>query len=671
MKQFKILILCIAICTLSACRATPSPKPEDDHFNFSRTNYVLKEGVEESELKGEPWINSNLPGMTAKVEKPSLKDDFYAAANYDELVNNEPGPFDISSDNVATQLRTFLTEETAATNSALLRKSYSLINAGAKTEVHNYLDNVNLNSFVNSKELFLTKNSFFSLYEYGDDQYQITFNDGYLDSEYSFNTLMFFARYYDDYPAVVETVKTNLFSAFDIDIDDEEFEKVSNLEADFSDYVWYYYSNVCNYEYYITTYTIGSTGSASFLNNALIDAGFSNGDELKISNISLQGINYFKYELNEESDLLRDALICRLAFGYRFLASLEKYKPISKALYDTGVFYYEYDLTDANDDKAARHMLKHTLTSLLERAYVELYTSVDIKEQIASIIEQVLAGYADLAEEEDWLDLYTKKGLLRKINNMKYISCYSDVFKSYPAIDETGLESFSMLDIVRKYQEYMFDLMFSDEVTLDYSWDSMPSYTVNAFYSSRSNSFVILNGLLSGGFIGETIEETLAGVGFVIGHEISHSIDESGSKFDENGQYNDWWSSNCKREFTSRVNKVKRFFKRINLFDNTYVNGELVNTEATADMGGMRVCLHIAKSIENFDYDKFFRAYARTWLSKAYTESEIAKQLTNEHPFDYLRCNVTVAQFDEFVETYDIQKGDGMYVPENERIAIW
>ena len=88
-------------------------------------------------------------------------------------------------------------------------------------------------------------------------------------------------------------------------------------------------------------------------------------------------------------------------------------------------------------------------------------------------------------------------------------------------------------------------------------------------------------------------------------------------------------------------------------------------------MGGVQVCLQIAKGIENFDYDLFFRTYARTWLSEAYDDRTVEHYLQDEHPFDYLRCNVTLCQFEEFVQTYDIQEGDGMYLPPEERIAIW
>ena len=45
--------------------------------------------------------------------------------------------------------------------------------------------------------------------------------------------------------------------------------------------------------------------------------------------------------------------------------------------------------------------------------------------------------------------------------------------------------------------------------------------------------------------------------------------------------------------------------------------------------------------------------------------------LTNPHPLHYLRINYTLRQFDEFIETYDIKPGDGMYLEPGQRILIW
>ena len=106
-------------------------------------------------------------------------------------------------------------------------------------------------------------------------------------------------------------------------------------------------------------------------------------------------------------------------------------------------------------------------------------------------------------------------------------------------------------------------------------------------------------------------------------------------------------------------------------FNDTNINGDVVNTEATADMGGMRVVLHLAKKIPEFDYDKFFKAYALSWCSHPLKEQDIPYAIVNEHPLNYLRVNTVLPQFDEFNELYGIEPGDGMYIPESERVTIW
>ena len=85
----------------------------------------------------------------------------------------------------------------------------------------------------------------------------------------------------------------------------------------------------------------------------------------------------------------------------------------------------------------------------------------------------------------------------------------------------------------------------------------------------------------------------------------------------------------------------------------------------------MKIALQLAKKVENFDYDKFFRTFAYVWASHPINLGEVENRAQDPHPFNYLRVNVTLSQFDEFVETYGIEPGDAMYVPEEQRIKIW
>jgi putative endopeptidase len=243
--------------------------------------------------------------------------------------------------------------------------------------------------------------------------------------------------------------------------------------------------------------------------------------------------------------------------------------------------------------------------------------------------------------------------------------------KDFPLVDETGLSSMNLFDIAQAYQYTMLDAAVEGELETNPTlYMGMHSYTVNAFYSPTTNEFVILNGLLSGGFVSEEKEVTYARVGTVIGHEISHAFDSSGAYYDEYGRYKQtgWWEKDDMKEFKNRVSKLRKFWNNINLYVGRDVNGSQIDGEATADMGGVAVMLKLAKKIKNFDYDTFFRAYASLWKEEY---SDLSGIDQDSHPYAYLRCNVTLAQFDEFVKTYHLKSGDGMYIPKDERVKIW
>ena len=87
-------------------------------------------------------------------------------------------------------------------------------------------------------------------------------------------------------------------------------------------------------------------------------------------------------------------------------------------------------------------------------------------------------------------------------------------------------------------------------------------------------------------------------------------------------------------------------------------------------MAGMKCVLRIASQKENFDYDKFCRAYANLWLTKQ-TLPRVREGLMDAHPLLYLRINTTVQQYDEFYKTYGVVEGDGMYLAPEDRVAIW
>ena len=166
-------------------------------------------------------------------------------------------------------------------------------------------------------------------------------------------------------------------------------------------------------------------------------------------------------------------------------------------------------------------------------------------------------------------------------------------------------------------------------------------------------------------------EELLGGIGSIIGHELTHGFDKQGVLCDKNGVRNVILGDDDQKEFNDRSDIVGNYYSQVKPFEDVSVEGETVASEAIADMGGLREALIIAGKDPNFDYDKFFRQYAKQWVNQTTEKRERMLLERDIHPLNYLRANIGLQQFDEFCETYDIKSGDGMYVEPDKRVAIW
>ena len=172
-------------------------------------------------------------------------------------------------------------------------------------------------------------------------------------------------------------------------------------------------------------------------------------------------------------------------------------------------------------------------------------------------------------------------------------------------------------------------------------------------------------------------EEKLALLGEIIGHELTHGFDPNGIKYDKDGNMvvtdekpHGWMPEEDYLSFMDRAEKIADYFDQIRPFPYESCPGKSQWGEAAADIGGLMIGLDIAAKTEDFDYDRFFRTYSELWRKQSTLEWE-RSDIYDAHPLNHLRINVTVQQFDEFLDTYDVREGDGMYLDPKDRISIW
>ena len=658
-----LLTLSITILALGSCKPTVPDKP----FSFERVEYTLKGGHTEDELEGAPWINANIPGQVQMVEQPSVKDDFYTAANYDMFINGEYGPFDLSSLDVRNVCNGIYTGSAQPyPNKGMFDRTRDLMGSGSVSTLRTYLDNLDVEDFLYSKDVFLGTCGLLRVVNY-DGVYDIEFNDGLTNGVPGYQSMVTIAELYSQYSQLNDFaiyIAASIYNALG-------YSNAQTMAEVGNEYV---YKLIFADDVQYTNYrTVGELDIAG-LKSALLDAGLSSSDRITIPQGSYASIVSL-YNIIDSDELTQYTCAIKniLAFERRHVLGISAYKPISAYTYQLRFLYPdELNLNWYDTFSQKCYMALMLLPLIFERGYLYFAGNPDVKETVANLIEDILEEYKNMISGVKWLHDKSREAIIKKLDKMDYTSCYSDKIKNLSTIDETGLNTWNLLDVYNAYQYNLLDACLNGQMetnpTLLYS--GMNSYITNAFYSPDTNEFVILNGLLSGGFVSDEIEITYARVGTVIGHEISHAFDSSGAYYNEKGQYKPtgWWEKEDMNEFKNRVKKLRKFWNNIRLHDFTFVNGTQIDGEATADMGGVAVMLALAKKIKNFDYDKFFRAYASLWKEEYSDLSSIDR---DSHPYAYLRCNVTLAQFDEFVKTYHLKSGDGMYIPKDERVKIW
>lgn len=317
-----------------------------------------------------------------------------------------------------------------------------------------------------------------------------------------------------------------------------------------------------------------------------------------------------------------------------------------------------------------------TVTSSLgwpvSKLYCDRYVTAQDKENIHTLIDEIIDGYKEMLQEEDFLSEATKEKAIEKLDKLTINCMYPDDWSDY-SYDDLELSD-NYFDSFTEIQEYELKKILSElnEPVNKDQWDIQP-IVQNSAYTPLTNTINILPGLVGDNLYNSDMskEEVYGKVGVIIGHEISHAFDSSGSTYDADGNHVDWWTSEDKENFKEKTDQMVAYYDNITVWDGLNCSGELNKTEACADMGAVAVLLRMASEDPDFDYQAFFKAYARLWAENRTPEIVNTICMYDPHPLGYLRVNVTVAQFQEFYDAFDVKEGDGMYIAPEDRVKIW
>lgn len=322
------------------------------------------------------------------------------------------------------------------------------------------------------------------------------------------------------------------------------------------------------------------------------------------------------------------------------------------------------------------------MAGAMNRVYVEHFFDDAQVAELNEITQDLIRGFEEIFSGEEWLSGEGKAACIEKLKAMGIHIAHQD----FDSVDygnlqfKTSDEGGSFLEACFAARRFEMDhtAWLADQTYDPSYWDPLnrdfSTTQTNAVYMPSTNGIYIFAGICEPPVYSPdmTYEEKLAGLFTVVGHEITHGFDKTGAQYDKEGANNAWLPEEDQAAFTDRNDKVGTFYTTLRPYSGSglYI-GTNVNGEATADMGGLKAALHLARKVPDFDYDRFFRAYAKMWKLNVPLEEEKDKFRGDPHPLAFYRINVGLQQFDEFYETYGIKEEDGMYLKPEDRIKVW
>ena len=347
----------------------------------------------------------------------------------------------------------------------------------------------------------------------------------------------------------------------------------------------------------------------------------------------------------------------------------------------------EPELADKRKDVAEfvfNNYLNNYLPGPMDQIYVATYCTPELKADIRTLIDDVIAYYREMIRNVEWLSENARNATVEKLDYMLVRCVYPDQFVDYTGLnfkgcrDNQGGTLPEAIAAINQFHHRRALAKIGKAVDRN-EWDMSEPYksttVCNAYYMPAENSINILAGFVTENMYTPDMpyEKLLAIVGTVIGHEITHAFDTQGYKFNKFGQMDPWWSVADANAFDYRANTLIKYYDGIRPYPDAFMfySGKNVSGEAIADMGAVKCMLRIAKNKPDFDYELFFRSYAELWRTQNTQEVEKLNAQDDVHPLAFLRTNVTLMQFEEFRNTFDIQPGDGMYLAPENQISVW
>lgn len=370
---------------------------------------------------------------------------------------------------------------------------------------------------------------------------------------------------------------------------------------------------------------------------------------------------------------------------YLAFRALDRASPyLSKAFADERFAFYgaTLDGTPQQRERWKRGIdaTNDALGEAVGKRYVDKYVSAQTKARAETMVHNLIDAFSRRIDQVQWMSAQTKAHAKAKIAALTVAVGYPDTWRDYGALDVRRDDALGNVERAELF-EYKRNLAKLGKPVDHGEWYMLPQ-TVNALNVPLENRLIFPAAILQPPFFDPAADDAVnyGAIGAVIGHEISHSFDNTGALFDEHGALHDWWTAEDLKKFEAAGDALAAQFSAYKPFDDLAVNGKLTLGENIADVAGLATAHDAyvlsqqgkpAQTLGGFTPDqRFFLGFAQAWRGK-YRDAALRNAvLTDVHAPGRFRAQ-TVRNLDAWYPAFEVKPGQQLYLAPEQRVKIW
>ena len=405
-----------------------------------------------------------------------------------------------------------------------------------------------------------------------------------------------------------------------------------------------------------------------------------NTDKVVVSEIRLYK-QYDKFINEKNLPLIKDYL------KYQLVA--DNASNLTKELDELSFNLYSKELQGQQEqrpmNKRALSVINGILGEAFGKLYVEKYFPPKAKEEMVTLVDYLKKSFAQHIKDVTWMSDATKEKALAKLNKFTVKVGYPDKWEDYSKLTiEPAAKSVYYTNLQRVNEwAYQKSLEKVGKPVDKTKWGMSPQ-TVNAYYNPLYNEIVFPAAILQPPFFNFEADPAVnfGGIGAVIGHEMTHGFDDSGAECDGDGNLQNWWTPEDKKNFENATKALAKQYDQYEPVKGVFVNGTFTSGENIADLGGVNIAFDALQmylkdkgnvdKISNFTQDqRFFISWGTVWRTLS-TDKYLTNQVkTDPHSPGYFRSFGPLVNVDAWYKAFDVKEGDKLYKKPEDRIKIW